>query len=368
MRVMVTGGGTGGHISPAVAIIEELQKRDPQLDLVWVGRKGGLEESVCGSKAIPFRAVSVAPWPRKGVFRRMWTAGKLARGLLRSVLLLRKFRPQVVLGVGGYVSLPLMWTAQRRGVPTVLHEQNRLLGMANRVLAPRAQRVFLSYADTVGEYPKERARVVGNPIRARFSDPPTPEAARAAFNLDGALPVVLVSGGSQGARTLNTAVAASLPAFAGDELQIIWMTGKDYAREARRAADAAPVRTSVYSFIDDMAGACAAADIVVSRAGASSTAELAQLGKPAVLVPYPYAAEGHQEQNARAFEEAGAAVVVKDDDFTAERFVGLVRELLSDPERLAAMGRAARTFARPSAAEAIVEEILQLVFEPVAED
>lgn len=360
---MVTGGGTGGHTSPAVAVIEELRRRDPGLDLRWVGRRGGIEERICARLDIPFRGVSVAGWPRRGRIRQLAVGGILAVGLVQSWLLLRRFQPQVVFGVGGYVSLPLGYAAARMGIPVVLHEQNRLLGMANRVLAPRAAQILLSYPDTVGPYPKDRAAVVGNPVRPAFTTPPSTADARAAMGLDADMPVVLVVGGSQGARTLNTAVAETLSQVSEGELQLVWMTGPNDAAAARIRAEQAPIRVQVHPFIDDMVTACAAADLIVARSGASTTAEIAVLGKPSLLVPYPHAAENHQEENARVLEKAGAAEVLLDGDCTGERLLARVRAILSDPDRRAQMGKAALAFGRPEAADRIAETILSLVFE-----
>ncbi|MBI4557478.1 MAG: undecaprenyldiphospho-muramoylpentapeptide beta-N-acetylglucosaminyltransferase [Candidatus Hydrogenedentes bacterium] len=363
MRIMITGGGTGGHTSPAVAILEELQRRDPQLHVQWVGRRGGLEERIATGLAVPFRSVPVEGWPRKRAWRRLWVGAKLAVAIVRSGIYLWKFRPQIVVGVGGYVSLPLVWTAQQRKIPTILHEQNKRLGMANRVLAPRAARVLLSYRDTIGEYPVEKARVVGNPVRAGFAHPLPTHEARKQLGLEETIAVVLVSGGSQGAHTLNRAVQECLPQLQPEEVQIIWVTGQADFAEARRTTESAAVRTRAYAFTDQMAVACAAADLLVCRAGASTTAEIAMLGKPSVLIPYPYATDNHQEQNARAFEQAGAALVLSDQECSGTRLLEIVRELLGATDRLRRMGEAANTLAYPNAAEAIVDEILDVVFE-----
>jgi UDP-N-acetylglucosamine--N-acetylmuramyl-(pentapeptide) pyrophosphoryl-undecaprenol N-acetylglucosamine transferase len=365
MKVMITGGGTGGHTSPAVAIIEELRRRDPHLLVQWVGKKGGVEERVAARMDVPFRDVPVEGWPRNQKLRRAWVAVKMAAGLARATAYLRKFRPQVVIGVGGYVSVPLLWAAQRFGVPTVLHEQNTRLGMANRLLADKASRIYLSYPDTRGELPADRVRVTGNPVRAGFASPPDRRAAKTTMELDPDLPAVLVVGGSQGARSINQAVAAALPAFRAGEAQFLWMTGPDGANAARDAAARTQTRTIVFSFIEDMVTACAAADLLVSRAGASTTAEAALMGRPAILIPYPHAADNHQEANARAFEEAGAGVLLLDADCDGERVGALVRNLLADAARLEKMGVAAHTLARPGAAEVIVEDIFELVFGPV---
>jgi len=363
MRIMITGGGTGGHTSPAVAILEELQKRDARLVVQWVGRRRGIERLVCERVGVPFRSVPVEGWPRKRSIRQGWVLGTLALGIVRSMLYIARFRPQVVIGVGGYVSLPLCYAAQRMGVPTVLHEQNKRLGMANRLLAPRATHLFLSYPDTLGDYPRDRSSVVGNPVRGGFANPPMALDARSRLGLDPGIPVVLVSGGSQGARSLNRAMMDALPHFGADEVQFLWMTGKADAVEARVVAGSAAVRVEVFSFIDDMVAACAASDLIVGRAGASSTAEIAVLGKPSILVPYPHATDNHQEQNARAFEEVGGAVVLLDEDCTGERLLDEIRGLVRDGARLEGMGKAVSGLAKPGAADAIAEAILVLAFE-----
>lgn len=362
MRVMIAGGGTGGHTSPAVAIVEELQRRDPRLSVQWVGRRGNIEERVCRNLAIPFRSVPIEGWPRRQRLRRAWVGAKLAYSVLRCLIYVRKFRPQIAIGVGGYASLPALYAAQRLGVPTLIHEQNKRLGMANAKLASGAARILLSYPETAGNYPKDKARVVGNPVRAGFMKPPSSAEARAKFGLREDVPVVLVSGGSQGARTLNEALKQIVPRLNPDEVQVLWTTGHTDIAEARRLADQAPVRVSPFAFIDDMPAACAAADLVVGRSGASSAAEVAALGKPSILVPYPHATDNHQEANARAFEQAGAAVVLTDAECSGERLLEELRALLGNPSRLSAMARAAASMARPGAAEAIAEEIFGLVF------
>jgi len=362
MRVMITGGGTAGHTSPAVAIVEELKKRDPRFDAQWVGRAGGIEERVAKSIGVPFRSVPVRGWPRKGIARRIVALLLLAASMARAYLYLRRFRPQVVIGVGGYVSLPLAWVAQRMGIPTVLHEQNRYLGLANRLLAPRAYKILLSFPDTVGSYPESRALVVGNPVRGRFAEAPDRKTAIAALGLDPGIPLVLVVGGSQGAHTLNQALIDALPTFHADEAQFCWMTGNADYNAAREAVAHAAAHATAHAFIDDMATACAASSLMVSRAGASSTAEIALLGKPAILVPYPHATDNHQEANARAFEDAGAARVLLDKDCSGDALSSAIREILRDPTRLEAMGEAARTLARPVAVETIIDAIFDVAF------
>lgn len=362
MRIMITGGGTGGHTSPAIAVFEELSRRDPQLRTQWVGCKGKIEERICRQRAIPFRSLPISGWPRKRGIRQLWVGSRLALSLLRAALLLRSFKPQVVFGVGGYVSLPLMMAAQRLGIPTVIHEQNRRLGMANQMLAARASRIYLSFPDTKGDFPADRAAFVGNPVRPEFVMPPSREEACATFQLDPAHPVVLVCGGSQGARQINEAVEARLDDWMSRGIQLIWASGHGDIEGLRKRTERYKDGLRLHAFLDDMVSACAAADLVVGRSGASTTAELAVLGKPCILVPYPLATDNHQAQNAAAFEEAGAGRVIVDSDCTGDVLFEAVTEMLDDVEALARMGVAARTLARPVAADAISEGIMMLVF------
>lgn len=367
MRIMITGGGTGGHTSPALAVFEELNRRDPQLRTQWVGCRGKIEERVCKQRAIPFRALPIAGWPRKRGLRQLWVGARLGLSLLRAVLLIRSFKPQVVFGVGGYVSLPLMMAAQRLGIPTVIHEQNRRLGMANQMLAAKASRIYLSFPDTKGSFPADRSAFVGNPVRPEFMMPPSREEACATFQLDPSQPVVLVCGGSQGARQINEAVEARLDDWMAQGIQVIWAAGHSDIEGLRKRCAGTEGTLRLHAFLDDMVSACVAADLVVGRSGASTTAELAVLGKPCILVPYPLATDNHQAQNAAAFEEAGAGRVIADADCTGDTLYEAVAEMLADGVDLARMGQAARSLARPVAADAISEGIMMLVFGATSE-
>lgn len=366
MRIMITGGGTGGHTSPALAVYDELCRRDPRLRVQWVGCSGRIEERICQQRGIPFRGIPVEGWPRKSRIRKVWTAAKLLAGMARSFILLRAFRPQVVFGVGGYVSLPLMLVAQRLGIPTVIHEQNRRLGMANQMLSERATKIYLSFPDTKGDFPQDRAEVVGNPVRPEFTSPPAREDALRTFECVPDRPVVLVFGGSQGARTINDAVEQRLDDWLEAGIQLIWAAGKaDFDALRGRIGDRPGLR--LYPYLDDMAAACVAADLVVARAGASTTAELAVLGKPCLLIPYPHATDNHQAQNAAAFEEADAGRILEDILCTGDELLKEVRAMLSNDIELAQMAENARGLARPVAADTIVEGIMTLIFGPAGD-
>ena len=363
MRVMITGGGTGGHTSPAVAIVEEMRRRDPQLIVQWIGRRGGIEERISKARNIPFRSLPVEGWPRTKKLRRAWVALKLLHSGLRAALYLWKFRPQVIVGVGGYVSLPLAWVAQRLSVPVVIHEQNRQFGLANRLLAPKATIVFASFDDAHPPCPPERVRIVGNPIRSAFANPPSKEAARESIGLDRHVPVVLIFGGSQGARTINEAVSDMLSQGRLKDIQLIWMTGTPYFRQAERSITESPTPVKLFRFIDDMVTATAAADLIVSRAGASTAAEIALMGKASILIPYPHATDNHQEKNARTFQDAGAAILLPDSECNGNSLAKNIDQLLRNTAKREMMATAAEQLAKPLASESIVEAIFTMVFE-----
>jgi UDP-N-acetylglucosamine--N-acetylmuramyl-(pentapeptide) pyrophosphoryl-undecaprenol N-acetylglucosamine transferase len=362
MRLVITGGGTGGHTSPAVAVYEELLRRDPRLNVLWIGRAGAIEHRICAKLNIPFRSLPVEGWPRARSLRRGVVAAKLAWSMARVWVYLHNFAPDVVFGVGGYVSLPAMYVAPRMSIPCVLHEQNRLMGITNRIAARRAARVFLSFPETVGEFPRDNAVVVGNPVRAAFASPPSKTEARAQFGLDPAAPSILITGGSQGARSINDAVAKLVRMFSPGEVQIVWMTGAADVARARESAEGAPVPVQVHAFIENMAAAFAAADLVIARSGASTTAELALMHKPSILVPYPHATDNHQEHNARAFVDAEATLLLRDAELTPDALLGAIRELLGNAGRLDAMAQGAGALAKPGAADTIAAEILSLAF------
>ena len=362
MRIMITGGGTGGHTSPALAIIEEIKKRDPRLELQWAGCKDSVEERVCATHNIPFRTVPVKGWPRGNKLKQLWAGMHLARGIVMAYLRLKRYKPQVVIGVGGYVSVPLMWTAQILGIPTILHEQNKQLGMANRLLAKKAHRLLLSFPDTKGAELSERTEVVGNPVRAGFSMAPSRQEACDTLELDPEIPVVLICGGSQGAQSINHAIADIVTDKPLVPCQFIWMTGKQGVVEAREASEQPSMPVSVHAFIDDMVTACAVAQLIVTRAGASTTAEVAQVGRASVLIPYPHATDNHQEKNARAFEDAGASIVLLDSDCDGESLGKIIYELLGDSSRISAMESAVKTLAQPVAVERIVEHVFEAAF------
>lgn len=314
LRIIISGGGTGGHIFPAISIANAIREVYPDTEFLFVGALGRMEMEKVPAAGYPIIGLPVRGFDRKKV----WNNIGVVRDLIRSLGLARKairdFKPDVAVGVGGYASGPTLYMARQMGIPTVIQEQNSYAGVTNKLLAPKASAICVAYDRMERFFPKEKILVTGNPVRQDLLKPGiSREEACAYFGLKPELPVVLVIGGSLGARTLNESIHAGLPLFEKKQVQVIWQTGKAYAEKAVAAvADQGASLVHAMPFIARMDLAYQAADLVVSRAGASSISELCLLEKPVILVPSPNVAEDHQTKNARALSEKDAAVLITD--------------------------------------------------------
>jgi len=362
LRVLVSGGGTGGHIFPAVSIANAVQRRHPDAEILFVGALGRMEMERVPAAGYRIEGLPVAGFDRKRLWRNFGVLVKLWRSMRRARRILRDFNPDIAVGVGGYASGPMLKAAQKRGIPTLLQEQNSYAGVTNKLLAGKAGAICVAYEGMERFFPAERIVMTGNPVRRAIADAAIPRAeARKALGFDPDKPLVLVVGGSLGARTINESVAAALGSWTGTGAQVLWQTGKLYAGECRAAAEGrAAVRAT--DFISDMATAYCAADIVVARAGAGTISELQLLGKCAVLVPSPNVAEDHQRRNAEALSGRGAAVTVLDADARAT-LADVVVALLADPERRAALESECARMALRDSDEKIADRIDMLVTE-----
>lgn len=353
--VTFAGGGTGGHLYPALAVADELRRRRPGLRVSFVGSRRGIETRLVPAAGYPLRTLRLSGLKGAGPAARVVAAAAAAWGVVRCGAWFGSDRPALVVGVGGYASGPAVLAAKLRGVRTMVMEQNHFPGATNRWLAPRVDAVCVP-----SEAAKRRLSgvglVTGNPVRAAFAaigDPP-----------GGAVPSLLVFGGSRGARSINRAMTAALPRLARSATPpaIVHQTGAEEAEEVRRAYRAHPeIRSEVVEFLDDMPQRLAGADLVVCRAGATTLAELAVAGRPAILVPFPFAADDHQRLNAEAVAEAGAAVVIRDAELDGDGLAAAIEGLCGDSPRRRAMASAARTLARPDAARRIADVAEALV-------
>jgi len=368
LRVLVAGGGTGGHVYPGLAVAEAVQAAAPRAEIRFAGTRRGLEAILVPQAGYRLHTVPASGFRGLGPLARLRFLLNFAAGLVSSLWLLARWRPDVVLGTGGYASAPIMAAARLRSIPCALQEQNTIPGSANRLLARWADRIYLGFAESQQYFPEKSCLFTGNPVRASFSRGQKPSTAEkevspclsANANDDGLR--LLIFGGSRGARTLNNAAKGATALWQRQPCPAIWLqTGPAQKEELVAAyAEFPQDRVRVTAYIFDMPTALAWADLAVCRAGAMTLAELHVLGKPAVLVPFPHATDDHQLKNARACEEAGAAVVVTNDALTPQVLVDTVESLAEDSARLQAMGQAAAALARPEAATKIAQDLLRL--------
>lgn len=361
-KVMISGGGTGGHIFPAVAIAQALQSLDPSVELLFVGALGKMEMEKIPAAGYRIVGLPIAGFHRGEILRNLALPFKVIKSLMRARSLVREFRPDVVVGVGGYASGPVLWAAQQQGIPTLIQEQNSWPGITNRWLARRVMKICVAYPGLERFFPADRILLTGNPVRKDMEDlKGLREKGFSHFGFDAAKPLVLITGGSLGARSINRAVCAALPTWVEAGIQVLWQTGNGFAAEAAQvvaSVNSPLVRTQ--PFIQEMNLAFAAATLVVSRAGAGAIAELSLAGKASVLVPLPSAAEDHQTHNAKALTNNSAAVLLSDAACTQE-LRDTVLDLIRDPARISAMELAIAPFAHPQAAQVIAKEVLNLI-------
>jgi UDP-N-acetylglucosamine--N-acetylmuramyl-(pentapeptide) pyrophosphoryl-undecaprenol N-acetylglucosamine transferase len=362
MRLMIAGGGTGGHLFPGVAIAEELRRRAPDAPVRFVGTERGIEARVLPDLGWELELISVSGLKTVGARGAIRGLLRLPRALWQARRTVKRWRPDAVIGVGGYASGPVVLMARLLGVPTAICEQNSIPGLTNKLLGRIARAVFLSFEESRRFFGPKKVVMSGNPVRRALVEQLSRagEAAEgAAADAEGAAVHVLVSGGSQGAVAVNELASRALIAIGkaapARSLAIVHQTGeKDLDATRARYAEAG-VAAECHAFIRDMAAAYRRADLVIGRAGATTVAELAIAGKPALFIPYPFAADNHQELNAREMAEAGAALMFRQAELTAEQLAEALRPLLADPARRRAMGAAMKALARPGAAAAIVD-------------
>jgi UDP-N-acetylglucosamine--N-acetylmuramyl-(pentapeptide) pyrophosphoryl-undecaprenol N-acetylglucosamine transferase len=371
VTVVIAGGGTGGHLYPGLAVAREILRRDPAARVSFAGTARGLEARIVPREGFELDLIRSAGLKGKSLTARARGVGLLAPAFLDAWRIVSRRRPQVVVGVGGYSSGPVVMAAVLRGVPTLVLEQNAAPGLTNRVLARWVRAAAVSYESTLGFF-HGRGFVAGNPVRPEFfARPPargSADAAEAPSGLATAAPGatrVLVFGGSQGAHAINAAMAAAAPALAarGSALSLTHQTGERDLAMVEQAYRQAGLTADVRAFIDPMAPAMLAADLVVCRAGATTLAELAAAGRPAILVPFPGATDDHQRKNAEVVQAAGGADLIDQRDLTGERIAAALASLSGDRARLRAMSDAMRRLAAPDAASRIVDRIEALAKE-----
>lgn len=361
-RVIITGGGTGGHIFPALSIGSAIKKRAPEAEILFVGAQGGMEMELVPKHGFRIEGVRITGIARRmtlgNIIKNMAFPFKLWSSIRHSKAIVKRFRPDVVVGVGGYASGPVGRAASGRGIPLVLCEQNAYPGMTNKWLAGRAARILLGNAAAEKYFDKSKTRYTGNPVRPTITEG-NRQLGLEKFGLDGSKPVVLSLGGSLGAGTINQALLQNLNTFIENDIQLVWQCGKRYYDDLKTQVMQHPL-IHLMPFIDDMPNAYAAADLVISRAGGSTISELILLNQPSVMVPSPNVAEDHQTKNAMSLVDAGAAKMVKDVEAN-EKLVSETVALLNNEGALSEMRKNLEAMEKYNAAEVIADEIFALL-------
>lgn len=358
MRLIVAGGGTGGHLFPGIAVAEEFMARDSSNEVLFVGTERGIEARVLPRLGYRLECIATAGLRRVSLVARIKGVWLLLVSYLQSKRIVREFRPDLVLGVGGYASGPLVLAARRLGCPCFIHEQNALPGLTNRLLAKRAKKVFISIEESRKYVPTAKALLTGNPLRRQILE----GARKARPDTEGPVDFHLfVFGGSAGAHRINLAMTEALPHLVEfkERMTITHQTGESDLSTVRDAYKAAGFQAEVMPFIDDMAEAYRRADLVVCRAGATTVAEVTMCGKACVFIPFPYATDDHQRKNAEALVDRGAGFMILDRELSGKGLAKMISELALDPERLESVGSNAAALARPDAAKAIVDAMLE---------
>lgn len=363
LRVIISGGGTGGHIFPAVSIANAIKEKRPDARILFVGAEGRMEMQRVPAAGYEIKGLPIAGFNRKNLLKNVSVLFKIMKSRRMARKILRDFKPQVAVGVGGYASGPTLNVAESMGIPTLLQEQNSYAGVTNKLLAKKAKRICVAYDGMERFFPKDSILFTGNPVRQNLLEQniSKDEAVRN-FGLVPGKATILIVGGSLGARTLNESVLGNLPLVKQqNKVQFIWQTGKFYSEEiqAELKRRGCPQNLVVMDFISDMRQAFAAADLIISRAGAGSISEFCLLGKPAILVPSPNVAEDHQTKNALSLVQKDAALYVTDAD-ARRSLLPLAINTVSDHSRLEVLSFNIKKLARPNAASDIADEVIKL--------
>ena len=359
-RIIIAGGGTGGHIFPAIAIAHAIKKWQPQTEILFVGAKGKMEMDKVPQAGYKIEGLDIAGFNRSSLIKNIGLPLKLAKSFFRVRQIFKAFRPTAVIGVGGYSTFPVLRFAQSRGIPSFIHESNSFAGKANKMLAKKATKIFVASEGMEKFFPANKIMITGNPVRASIATSTvTSETGVKYFGLDPAKKTVLSVGGSLGAKSINEALDAHLDEFIKNDLQLIWQTGKPYVEKAKQSIVGKP-GIWANDFITEMEYAYAAANLVISRSGAMAISELCVMGKPVIFVPYPFAAEDHQAANAQSLVNKNAALMIKDNE-ALDRLVAAIIELSKDEQKQTTLKTNISKLAITNADEIIAKEILSAI-------
>ena len=354
MRIVIAGGGTGGHIFPAISIAEEIMRRSDDNEVLFVGTNNGMEKELIPSLGFNLEIINSRGIIGKGFMYKIKSMISALNGIFSSFSILRSFQPDLVLGVGGYVSGPTVLSAYLSFIPTAICEQNTVPGVTNRILSKFTRKIFVTFKESTDYFPEKKVVITGNPLRSSLIESClTENDNKPGFN-------VFIMGGSQGSRNLNTIIPGALAALNKKGLKVVHQTGKNNKEEVEKRYNELGIDAEVYTFIDDIAEYYRNSDLIISRSGAGAIAEITAFKKASVLIPYPHAAHNHQYLNARFMEKSGASVLISEDELTKKYLTEKIEEILNE-DRLFQMSKASGKLAKPDAAKEIVEQLYSLI-------
>ncbi|MRX70807.1 undecaprenyldiphospho-muramoylpentapeptide beta-N-acetylglucosaminyltransferase [Bacillus lacus] len=356
MKVVVSGGGTGGHIYPALALINEMKKEDQEAEFLYIGTEKGLEKKIVGREGIPFQSIEITGFKRSISFENARTIFRFLKGVNESKKMLKEYKPDVVIGTGGYVCGPVVYAASKLKIPTIIHEQNSIPGLTNKFLARYVDKVAVCFEEAKSFFPSEKTVLTGNP-RASEVIGVDGSKGKASAGLHPQKNTVLIFGGSRGAKAINDAVLAMLNNLGKREYQVLYITGEVHYETVMNKAKKAGIPDNVHikPFIHNMPEVLAGVELIVSRAGATSLAEITALGLPSILVPSPHVTANHQEKNARALSDHGAAVLLLESELNNDNLLKKIDDILLNQEELQHMQQASRKLGMPDAARRLSE-------------
>ncbi|NMO94776.1 undecaprenyldiphospho-muramoylpentapeptide beta-N-acetylglucosaminyltransferase [Paenibacillus lemnae] len=369
MRVVLTGGGTGGHIYPAVAIARHCEAESTSNAFLYIGSEKGLESRLVPQENLPFESIDITGFRRKLSLDNVKTIMRFFKGVTRSKKLLSQFKPDIVIGTGGYVCGPVVYAAAKLGIPTMIHEQNAIPGLTNQFLSRYADSVAVSFEGSERSFPKaKRVLYTGNP-RATTVQSANRERGFASLGIPMDSKIVLITGGSRGAKAINQAMIGMAEKLGSlEDVHFVYVTGELYFEDTREAVRSKlgtmPNHLHIVPYVNNMPEVLAATSLIVNRAGASFLAEITSLGIPSVLIPSPNVTNNHQEANARQLEEAGASRMILEKDLNADTLFQRITEIMKNPELQLAMSKASKQLGKPDSAAVIVEEIHRLITRP----
>lgn len=364
MKVLLSGGGTGGHVYPAIAIANRIKEEHPEAEIVFVGTAKGIESEIVPKYGYELKTVTVQGFKRKIDFDNVKRVFKLFKGLEQSRRVVKKFKPDLVIGTGGYVSGPVLFNASMNKVPTVIHEQNSFPGVTNKILAKMVTKVLTSFEDSHQRFPegtRDKLVLTGNPVRKEILMA-RKNSARRNLGITEDKKMVLCYGGSGGSEDINNAMKLVIENMVKDDIAFIFATGKYYYEEFSNSISDIQLKPyqRVVPYLEDMANALAASDLVIGSAGAISLAEITALGKPSIIIPKAYTAENHQEYNAKSIEKQGAGIAILEKDLKPQNLNETVFKLLGDKEKLIDMANASMEIGKPEAIDLIYNEIMNI--------